>query len=360
MKLIRDTETRITVGIPIKHSHEGHHPKVQNSHFGWSAKTLRMRHLGSTTLRVYVGESSTSDMSIMFHPAILLDPNHFNRREDGTSIYSTHTVPDAISAFENIKIFNRFDQLSTSEKEILFMECYKTFSLLIHNNETLETLALENVQIKINPADTEDFSSINQWKPLVESSQEDIDYPDMSEYKLLKQNEIRLVIKPLNTHKGKPGRIERPAYSWAWNRVSGKITALNDTSNKLITKEVVKDWELPVLDACRRLDPYFFTKAGISELLKPQTEYIAKIIKIFGTLRDEYRNGSLGYEEKRKAGNLAGNIGLLLLHGDPHLQHSKGLRTTKHVDEDVSIPARHLSHTITSLPEQTSDSWPNN
>ena len=159
----KNSEMLIYVNIPSERSLSGN--TSSNIAFGWDINTLHMRDLGSKIHKVYVGETETTDLSALFDVAIILDPNHFSCNESGYSIYSSKTAPKAITALENIRIFNRFGEFTEEEQARMFMVCYNLFLLLNKGTIIPENINLKHLEISVHPNDQADFRQVTNWGP---------------------------------------------------------------------------------------------------------------------------------------------------------------------------------------------------
>ena len=343
----RDSEMLIAANMPSNSSVSG--SKASNAEFGWNIKTLRMRSLGSPHRTVQVGESEDLDISAMFDISAVLDPNCFSYYEDGSNIYSSKAAPNAITALENIKIFNRFGEFTAEEQETMFMACYSVFVLLKSGTNMPEKMGLEHIEMGIHPADQSDFQQATDWKPRIDTAHDPIAYPAAGEYKKLEKHELRIVVKPLKQYQGKKGRVARPVYTWAWNRETGRMRQLKGPEN-LLKISNPKEWHLPVFEACRRLDHNFPITPKVSESIQNRYKNTDKLSANCENIKQYYRDGKLLKAEKEKVRDMAANVALCLLHGDGKSQMPKPLNSSR-IKNDTSGDPRHIKYTVTSLPD---------
>lgn len=339
---LRDNEMLVAVSIPYDPPAPRSRPKVLSGRHGWNPKNLKIRPLGLSDIRI--DGRMRFEVHPIFDPAILLDPN-FLCSYDGSIIYSSQVVPKAITCLKNVKTLNRFGHFSADQRELFFLECLKATSALARDPSMSPDMLLEDMEFKVNPQDTEDFKQTNQWKSLIVPASDLIEHPDAGEYRLLGKNETRIVMKPPNVHQGKTGRQERTSFSWAWNRATAKLRPLNKSARTLMKQEQLKKRELPVIEACRRLDHNFEINENARSALSPTEKDIENMLKTISVVRDAGRDGLLGEKEQEKAWHWAGNTALTLMYGDPKSRYAESLVSTGYVTKDDSIPPRKLNLT---------------
>ena len=291
----------------------------------WNTKTLKCRSSNGSHSKVYVGQSCSFNLGMIFDPARKLDPNLFHCRDDGSSIYTdVSIVPKIITTLERISVAARFKDISLSNMHRIVWEIFR-FNHFIQTGTILnieQELDVNNIQFSVNESDVSDFKRVHSdIKPAWDT--EIINDKTLSaDYRNLQRNEIRIAMRPYSK-----GRESRPLYVWGWKSPEMRLRGMNPKSCRIAEGNMhIATHLYPVIEACRRLDPNFASTFYIKGQIRYKSSAsVDKLCQMFNKIYNQVKSPKDVTEEIEKLQKYAILVGAYLLYGDPFREGAVGL-----------------------------------